>query len=986
MGSSDKNGLVNREADELLESLRQLRRRGQLLTALKGAAWVSAGGLALFLALVTALGWWGGTALRALGWVGVAAGVLSLVVAALILPLVHLSRRHAVAQRIGYSFPSLASDVLSASQLATSGHGGAFSSELVAGHLHNVHTALTRVPREQIYPLSSLVWPAMALFVASSAVFGIRSTLPGIVETGLASLWTEPKPPEESAKKVMAKTPVVGDLSLTLRYPEYLKRQERKLDAISGGLVAPLGTTVVLEGRSLVEGADRGAVNLPDKKQSPLSVGVDGVIRGRFVVGAGGNFSLALGTRSLFVEGPERHIEVEEDSPPSVRLLRPVGSVEVSEDGEVILELEAEDDHGLRHVDLILRAGTNLELRKTIIRLADRVKQLKTEYRWSPESVRIGDETDVQLELEAFDDDSIRGPKPGHTEPLDVRILTPLSRHKSVVTDQSKALDALIDLLARRLETPVPSRRRGEQARERFLMLRRETEDVLGRTARLIHALGRDSLTPRRVADAFQQIRQDLSNQLLYEARLHGKSLGDFRKRMGVDRVTTRLLEGAVIRVDDLIIEQQLASVVRTGGSLDHKNDELLSQLAKFDRTRAETARRAVLETIEQMEEALRRLQRSVEDFRGRVGDAYINPSSLLRLDLLSTLGELRSLLAGGNIASAMRLAKQLETDIGRLMAGLEGGLLSFRTERFGEGERFSGELLDRVMAIEADQLQLRRETTAVQRRVQERLVEVMRGRIDPLVKRQLARVRKMRRATQKLRSPESEAGRAQLARLRVAIRELKLAMSQGDLDEARQAGEEVAEISIEWSAEADGKAPRELLEIGRAARTLDKEVADSYPRPAQLLSERDRRLTRNHAVAQRLLLNQSRRLGRWIGNQGEATRFLSHRAKSALKTVKSHMSQAVSALEAKRVRKSLAEQSAALDELARLREDLKRGDEVAPLESRPVVLRGKVELPDPDEYEVPPEFRDDIIEAMRGDLPNQYQDAIKKYYETLVR
>ncbi len=64
----------------------------------------------------------------------------------------------------------------------------------------------------------------------------------------------------------------------------------------------------------------------------------------------------------------------------------------------------------------------------------------------------------------------------------------------------------------------------------------------------------------------------------------------------------------------------------------------------------------------------------------------------------------------------------------------------------------------------------------------------------------------------------------------------------------------------------------------------------------------------------------------------------------------------------------------------------MKRGDEVAPLESRPVVIRGRVDLPNPDDYEVPPEFREDILEAMHGDLPAQYQDAIKKYYETLVQ
>ncbi|MCP4602029.1 MAG: hypothetical protein GY847_16185 [Proteobacteria bacterium] len=975
-----------KEAQQLLELLMLLRRRGQLLTLLSGMGWILAGGSLLILALVTALGWWGGSSLRALGWIGVGAGIVGLVATSLVLPLFQIARREAVARWIGQSFPALASDVLSANQLAVASGTDVFSGALVAGHLQSVYQTLSDVPREQIYTVRSLIWPAVALAIALGAGTIVYALLPGVVETGLASLWWEPRPPEQTTKRVSAKAPVVGDLTLTLRYPEYLRRNERRLDGISGGLVAPLGTTVVIEGKSLISDVNRGVVNLPEKSQSPLSVGVDGVIRGRFVVGAAGAFSLALGTKSLLVEGPERHIEVEVDAAPTIRLLRPTNQVEVAEDGEVIIDLEAEDDHGLRHIDLILRAGSALELRKTVIHLADRVRRIKTQYRWTPESVRFGNETDVQLELEAYDDDSILGPKPGRSDPLNVRILTPLSRHKSVANDQNKALDTLIDLLAHRLEIPPLSNRRAKDAQNRFVVLRRETEDVLGRTARLIRALTRDRLTPRRVADSFAQIRQDLSNQLMYEARLHSDPLADFRKRKGVDRVMIRLLEDAVIRIDDLIIEQQLSRVVRAGSTLDLRRSELSDLLARFDRTRAESARRAVIEAITKMEDMIRSLQQDMEAIRGQVKDTFINPSSIIELDLVGTLSTLRSLLAEGDLTAAASLVVQLESNLGRLMAALEGGLLSFRTERFGEGERFIGELFDRVMSVEAGQLQLRRETTALQRRYQERLVEVMRGRIDALVKRQLQRVRRMRRLTEKIDSPKSESARTLLVRLRVATRELKLALGQGDLDEARQIAEEIAEIVDDWPADKSRKTASQIRDIKKAAKKMSEEVAEAYPRPAQLLSTRDRRLTRSQAVKQRFLLKRTRKLRKWVGSQGEATRFLSHRALSALRAVASHMSAAISAFEAKRVRKTMAEQSAALNELARLREDLKRGDEVAPIESRPVVLRGKVEIPDPDDYEVPPEFRKDILEAMHGDLPSKYQNAIKKYYETLVR
>jgi hypothetical protein len=974
------------EANQLVGALLGLRRRGQWLTLLGGVGWTFAGYTALFLGLVAALGWWGGSNLRALGWVAVGLGTLGLLVIALVLPLVHLSRPEAVALRIGRSFPQLASDVLSASQLAGSRSTGSFAEALVIGHLKSVREMVSSLPSSRIYSARSLIWPSVALAASLMAGASVRSALPGVVETGLASLWSEPKPPSQTAKRVSAKAPVVGDLALTLRYPEYLKREERRLDSISGGVVAPLGTTVVLEGKSLVPGADRGIVNLPGGGQSPLSVGVDEMIRGRFIVSAAGAFSLAVGTRHLLVEGPECKLEVARDQSPLARMLRPTGPVDVTKDGEVNLEFEAEDDQGLDHIDLVLRTGTNLELQKTVMQLSDQVRRFKTEYRWTPESVRIGDETSVQLEIVAYDNDTISGPKPGRTEPLDVRILTPLSRHKSAAKEQNKALDSMIDLLAHRLENPVPGNKRTGEANERFIVIRRETEDLLGRTARLILALNKDPLTSKRVADAFAQIRQDLSNQLLHESRLYGDELADLRKRRGVDRVTVRLLEAAVIRVDDLLIEQQLSLVVHAGGELEGERGELSKLLATFNRTRTESARRAVLDAISRMEDSIRRLEQDVEAIRGKIGDTYVNPSSFVRLDLFGMLGKLKSLLAAGEFSQATLLVKDLETSLGRLMAGLEGGLISFRTERFGEGERFIGELLDRVMTIEAGQLQLRRETTALQRRYQERLVEIMRGRIDPLVKKQLARVDKIRRVIDGFGSLEDENDRMRLVRLRVATQELKLALNQGDLEEARQAAREVLELADELSNDGGGGDLNGIKDLKQTVKKLDEEVAEAYPRPAQLLSTRDRRLTRNFAVKQRLIANQTRKLQSWADNQSNATRFLSHQASDTLRTAAEQMSDAISFLEAQRVRRALGEQSAALDRLARLREDLKTGGEIAPIESRPMVLGGRVELPEPDDYEVPPEFRKDILEAMHGDLPSKYQDAIKKYYETLVQ
>ncbi len=986
MNTQFDNHSIDHEARQLQKRIALLKQRGQLLTVVSGTVWVLTGSILLILTLVAALGWWGGSGLRALGWIATGIGVFSIAIGTLVLPLKKLTHRASVTKRIGEIDPSFASDILTASELAGKTSGNLFSPVLVVGHLRSARKILAGMPNSQIFSTRSLTLPTLALTFSIALGTTAFAAMPKVIETGLASIWTEPLPPNRGARPVLAKAPVVGDLAITLRYPEYLDRQERRLDAVSGGLVAPLGTTVVLQGKALVPNANQGKINLPNGDQSSLSVSAGGIVKGSFVIGAAGPFFISIGTESLVVNGPERRLEIETDSPPSIRLLGPLGQIEVAEDGVIDIEFETEDDYGLRHVDLVLRASPNFSLRKTIIRLADGVKRFRTKYSWTPESIRLADDTDVQLELEVYDNDAILGPKSGHSEPLDVHILTPKSRHKNAVADQGEALDKLVDLLANRLEKPPLNSSEGKAAIERFTVLRRETEDILGQSARLINSLNNDPLTPRRVINTFAQIREDLSNQLLYENRLYDLPLAELRKRKSVNGVMIRLLESAVIHIDDLIIEQQLSKLISKGDSLDLQQSKLSKLLDNFIQTRAESSRRALLDTIGQVEETIRQLQQEMEIVRGKISDTFINESFLNKLDLVGSLDRLRAFLAEGNLPAATLLIRRLKSDFSRLMAGLEGGLLSFRTNRFGEGERFLNDILNKVMAIEVGQLQLRRETTALQRRYQERLVAVMRNRIDPLVKRQMSRVRKISGLLAKIDSPSSESGRIHLVRLRISAQELKLALGQGDLDEARQIALEISELVDGLPLSGRNKGLQNFSAVKRIAEELRAEIKNAYPKPDQLFSKHDRRQTRGQATQQRHLTARTRKAKKWIGDQDDATRFLSHRATSGLKTVALHMSRATSFLEESNVRRALAEQSAALDELIRLREDMKRGDEVSPIKSRPIVLRGKIELPDPDDYEVPPEFRDDILKAMHGDLPNQYEDAIKRYYEDLVQ
>jgi len=319
-------------------------------------------------------------------------------------------------------------------------------------------------------------------------------------------------------------------------------------------------------------------------------------------------------------------------------------------------------------------------------------------------------------------------------------------------------------------------------------------------------------------------------------------------------------------------------------------------------------------------------------------------------------------------------------------MAGLENELLQFRTEHFGEGEVFVAELLDRIMEVESSQIQLQRETVALERRYQERLVDSLKSEIDDFVAKQRKKANQISAHLDAIeKSHDSKESVALLKRLRSFSSEILVALKQGDLDEARQTVEGFLDAGDDWSI-VHTTTPSPLKKAQKVAEQIAKNIEDVYPNPNTLMTKSDNRRNRTLTVRQRIVRRLTQRLKKWIRSQSEKAQFVSQRALASLTKATSNIDRATSSFEKKALRDAVFYQAKVLDELSRLREDLKRGSESMPMESRSVAIRGVVELPAPEDFQVPPEFRNDILEAMESRIPDQYEEAIKRYYETLVK
>lgn len=212
----------------------------------------------------------------------------------------------------------------------------------------------------------------------------------------------------------------VDDVAVIVRPPEYLHREESRWPA-SSEIVVPKGATLTVRARSLRPGQPIAVTD--GQTETPFVDDGDGHLSARYVAMTDGTLEIVARFAEITVaDSVVLNVRVLPDLPPRVVLEDAPRTVRVAdaESDEIPVRYQAEDDHGLREVNLVLRAGAREE-RRVLSRLdgetrTDRGGQV---VRLSDPFVR-GSHVPIEITIEAKDNDTVSGPKWGKSAPITV--------------------------------------------------------------------------------------------------------------------------------------------------------------------------------------------------------------------------------------------------------------------------------------------------------------------------------------------------------------------------------------------------------------------------------------------------------------------------------------------------------------------------------------------------------------------------------------
>jgi hypothetical protein len=410
-----------------------------------------------------------------------AAAAFAALLAAMAVRAVVLRRRRADPRRVVHDTVARMDPVLGAATLRALGlvertavDDRAGSPALAALHLERLlaRASLERLALRAV--ASAARWSAVGLACAVLAVAAVVIEPFRIVE-GLDVLASQ----DGEAPLRLA---WIDQVEMVAVPPEYLRSQSAELRPFS--LTSqPRGTVITVRGRPLHAG--RPVMLTDGRTDVPFIDDGGGGLIARWTLGGNTTLWVAANFGGVRIrQASEQVVSSIPDQVPVVRVDGAPRTARLLDEPSIPIHYEATDDHGLREVDLVLRAGTREERRVLSHPAADVLVDRGGYEIHAKDPFFKKTYTPVEITVEARDNDVVAGPKWGKSPAI--MVIPPQVGEPEALRYAAllKARDALTDLTAFRVtdKAPVPATAKAHAERE--------AEEQLGAVRAINEALG----------------------------------------------------------------------------------------------------------------------------------------------------------------------------------------------------------------------------------------------------------------------------------------------------------------------------------------------------------------------------------------------------------------------------------------------------------------------------------------------------------------
>lgn len=841
---------------------------------------------------------------------------------------------------------------------------------------------------------AALLWGLAVLIAPGTITRGFATLAPGVGLVG----------PDGALQT----GPLVGDLTLTLHYPEHTGRQPKVIPNSAGDFQAPKGTRVEISATTL-EPAREVSITFGkpgEGTQLPLTVKDGREARAEFVVATAERWRFAITTTGgeKLVEALDRFLKLEPDRAPNVELLIPEKDMHLEDLRRVQVRYRADDDFGLSKVNIMLALAADVENPEAIEQAGVKGKKHQglDEVDLSVIQAQPGDH--IALFVEAWDNHSVDGPQRGVSATRYITVESPQEKHYELSDRLREVVEQLLTGLADRLELQWEA----DKLSQRVSAVNAQNTKAAETLGAIINDMVDDPLTPKEVRLALTGRLGSLEKTIQAEkaalpglaTQLDAQAPAAITQAKQMSEPVVDQLEQAIILVEAMVARLALEDMQALVDEMRSAQDRLREMVRQYKQNpNDEALKKRIKREIHRIRQRMEEIRRRMRQLSKKLPEEFLNLQGMKKSDVSKGLKEqqdqladLEKMLEEGRLDDALAALDAMQQQLDEMSAALDKDLNELHQNSNPEMQKALSELMDQTKDLMARQKDVAEKT--------EKLAEEQRKQLQKMLEKELAE--KLKAVQDKGRELEQEVAQMQPDRMRpdsaeqLGHLEQRVTDLNGSLDrKAIMEALEMAERSLDHLDRMErNERPTnpEQAKIGKSQQ-LSKDIAAELAQMVQDARQRMRQAqqgqsdqTQKLGQQQQELSEAAKQLGQRLRDGAQKIPGMDGKPMQSIQRAQQSMRDAAQRLRSQRPGHARPGQQQAMSELQQIMEGLKRANQPKKAQRKRGISQEKVEIPKADDHRAPEAFRKELLEAMKDDAPEAYREQIKRYYEALIK
>ncbi len=842
-------------------------------------------------------------------------------------------------------------------------------------------------PSSSLKPLRNLLFLSICLFVLSCLL------LPAGPAEAIARLFATPQQKTQAQAPSAGPRVLVGDISLRYLYPTYTGLPALEVTNSNGEVHAPPGTRVELRARS-ADRFDSAALQLDDSPPLPAEL-VDGrQVAGAFEVQKNGSWRILFGDQS----SPDYRVVVEPDLPPDVVVQTNGQRYSLGSDQPISLPWRARDDYGLERVVIQIKEKGKPTRENLVLTPVGHPGELGERLKLTPAELGLTPGSSATLRVGAWDNDAVSGSKAGWSAPIEIEVLGPNGTAPQLAKWREALRDALVDTLSPFLlddAPPITSATEAEKWSTEARLRYKQVDTLLTQRSNGPDAKLLKDLNERRAA--FFGFLSSLE-------RSPGSSLPakDHTELTRLQAEHVGGLEDTILYLDLLVQAEAMRSLMELLEQLRTEADELNTEAPSLTAP-ALQGRMAQLE----------RLLDAVQERTPKLQDKEAKDFLESRIQQVrNRMDQTRRSAAAGDMPAAREKMGQVAAEIQDLVQGFEE-LQRRGKSRSSEVSNAMQDLKEELEKLAGEQASLQERTEQARKRFGNDMDQATKQWQDLEKQAQNLSERTQQLSDGNRQSVSSGAldaasQDAQGLSDSVRARNLDVALQRAmDAESSLQAAENRAKMAERFGE--NSTALRQQLSAARQQATRLRQQLEQLADQRSATSPELQQALQQLAGEQQQLSEQIGQAGQRAEQVGQQMPIRSPGLKEGMEQATEQSQRAGEAMQAGDPTGAQGGQQATEDGLQQAQQALKDAqDRMRQLqqassgsgqqgEEQEGEGQGKegeaentegaeLELPSPEQFSTPEEYRRALLEGMEGEVPEEYRSMNRRYYEELVR